>query len=95
MSTCLGGALVGALLSGWIADGVGRRRASQLCALPMIVGASMRYACTINIIALDCLLGLCVAIGLVSLILYTLQLDLVLVYNRLIVVSDSWYFLIL
>ena len=41
MSTCLGGALVGALLSGWIADGVGRRRASQLCALPMIVGASM------------------------------------------------------
>ena len=95
MSTCLGGALVGALLSGWIADGVGRRRASQLCALPMIVGASMRYACTINIIALDCLLGLRVAIGLVSLILYTLQLDLVLVYNRLIVVSDSWYFLIL
>ena len=95
MSTCLGGALVGVLLSGWIADGVGRLRASQLCALPMIVGASMRYACTINIIALDCLLGLCVAIGLVSLILYTLQLDLVLVYNRLIVVSDSWYFLIL
>ncbi|XP_030952457.1 probable plastidic glucose transporter 2 [Quercus lobata] len=39
--TCLGGALVGALLSGWIADGVGRRRAFQLCALPMIVGASM------------------------------------------------------
>ena len=95
MSTCLGGALVGALLSGWIADRVGRRRASQLCALPMIVGASMRYACTINIIALDCLLGLCVAIGLVSFILYTLQLDLILVYNRLIVVSDSWYFLIL
>ena len=95
MSTCLGGALVRALLSCWIADGVGRRSAFQLCALPMIVGASMRYACTINIIALDCLLGLCVAIGLVSLILYTLQLDLVLVYNRLIVVSDSWYFLIL
>nr|POF25315.1 eif-2-alpha kinase gcn2 [Quercus suber] len=42
VSTCLGGALVGALLSGWIADGVGRRRAFQLCALPMIVGASMR-----------------------------------------------------
>nr|XP_023876663.1 probable plastidic glucose transporter 2 [Quercus suber] len=41
VSTCLGGALVGALLSGWIADGVGRRRAFQLCALPMIVGASM------------------------------------------------------
>ena len=95
MSTCLGGALVGALLSGWIADGVGRLRASQLCALPMIVGASMRYAFTINIIALDCLLGLCVAIGLVSFILYTFQLDLILVYNRPIVVSDSWYFLIL
>ncbi|KAK4601921.1 hypothetical protein RGQ29_011143 [Quercus rubra] len=41
VSTCLGGALIGALLSGWIADGVGRRRAFQLCALPMIVGASM------------------------------------------------------
>ena len=66
MSTCLGGALVGALLSGWIADGVGQRRAFQLCALPMIVGASMRYACTINIIAFECLLGLCVAIALVS-----------------------------
>ena len=69
MSTCLGGALVGALLSGWIADGVGRCRAFQF--------------------------GLCVAIGLVSFLLYTLQLDLILVYNRLIVVSDSWYFLIL
>ncbi|KAK7842425.1 putative plastidic glucose transporter 3 [Quercus suber] len=42
VSTCLGGALFGALLSGWIADGVGRRRAFQLCVLPMIVGASMR-----------------------------------------------------
>ena len=89
MSTCLRGALVGALASGWITDGVGRRKAFQLCALPMIVGASMRYACTINIIALECLLGLCIAIGLVSLILYTLHLDLILVYNRLIVVSDS------
>ena len=89
MSTCLGGALVGALLSGWIADGVGRRRASQLCALPMIVGASMRYACTINIIAFECLPGLCVAISLVSFILYTLLLDVMLVYNGLIVVSDS------
>ena len=69
VSTCLGGALVG--VSGYIADGVGRRRAFQLCALPMIVGASIRYACTINIIALECLLGLCVAIGLVSFILYT------------------------
>ena len=74
MSTCLGGALVGALLSGWIADGVGRHRAFKLC---------------LYIIALECLLGLYVAIGLVSFILYTFQLDLILVYNRLIVVSDS------
>ncbi|KAL8120194.1 hypothetical protein AgCh_017368 [Apium graveolens] len=41
VSMCLGGALVGCLLSGWIADGVGRRRAFQLCALPMIIGASI------------------------------------------------------
>ncbi|PKI67867.1 probable plastidic glucose transporter 3 isoform X2 [Punica granatum] len=41
VSTCLGGAFVGSLLSGWIADGVGRRRAFQLCALPMIIGAVM------------------------------------------------------
>ncbi|XP_056167154.1 probable plastidic glucose transporter 3 isoform X2 [Syzygium oleosum] len=41
VSTCLGGAFVGSLFSGWIADGVGRRRAFQLCALPMIIGASM------------------------------------------------------
>ncbi|KAK4479610.1 hypothetical protein RD792_015136 [Penstemon davidsonii] len=27
--------------SGWISDGLGRRRAFQLCALPMIIGASM------------------------------------------------------
>ncbi|MBA0752568.1 hypothetical protein Gogos_001391 [Gossypium gossypioides] len=40
VSTCLGGALIGSLFSGWIADGVGRRRAFQLCALPMIIGAS-------------------------------------------------------
>lgn len=40
VSTCLGGALVGSLFSGWIADGVGRRRAFQLCCLPMIIGAS-------------------------------------------------------
>lgn len=44
VSTCLGGAFVGSIFSGWIADGVGRRRAFQLCALPMIIGASMRYA---------------------------------------------------
>lgn len=42
VSTCLGGAFVGSLFSGWIADGIGRRRAFQLCALPMIIGASMR-----------------------------------------------------
>ncbi|XP_035547252.1 probable plastidic glucose transporter 3 isoform X1 [Juglans regia] len=41
VSTCLGGAFVGCLFSGWIADGVGHRRAFQLCALPMIIGASM------------------------------------------------------
>ncbi|KAL9271416.1 putative plastidic glucose transporter 2 [Drosera capensis] len=41
VSTCLGGAFVGCLLSGWVTDGIGRRRAFQLCALPMIVGASM------------------------------------------------------
>ncbi|XP_061350579.1 probable plastidic glucose transporter 2 isoform X2 [Gastrolobium bilobum] len=44
VSICLGGALIGCLLSGWIADGVGRRRAFQLCALPMIIGASMSSA---------------------------------------------------
>ncbi|KAE8659522.1 putative plastidic glucose transporter 2 [Hibiscus syriacus] len=36
-----GGAFVGSLFSGLIADGVGRRRAFQLCALPMIIGSSM------------------------------------------------------
>lgn len=41
VSTCLGGAFVGSILSGWIGDGVGHRRAFQLCALPMIIGASM------------------------------------------------------
>ncbi|XP_008462736.1 probable plastidic glucose transporter 2 isoform X2 [Cucumis melo] len=41
VSTCLGGALIGSLLSGWVADGVGRRRAFQLSALPMILGAGM------------------------------------------------------
>ncbi|KAB2061464.1 hypothetical protein ES319_A10G086900v1 [Gossypium barbadense] len=44
VSTCLGGAFVGSLFSGLIADGVGRRRALQLCALPMIIGASMSAA---------------------------------------------------
>lgn len=41
VSTCLGGAFLGSLFSGWIADGLGRRRAFQLCALPMIIGASL------------------------------------------------------
>ncbi|XP_040874238.1 probable plastidic glucose transporter 3 isoform X1 [Glycine max] len=41
VSICLGGAFVGSLFSGWIADGVGRRRSFQLCALPMIIGAGM------------------------------------------------------
>ncbi|KAK4761104.1 hypothetical protein SAY87_005997 [Trapa incisa] len=44
VSTCLGGAFVGSLLSGWVTDGVGRRRAFQLCALPMIVGAAISGA---------------------------------------------------
>jgi MFS family permease len=76
VSTCLGGAFVGSLVSGWIADGVGRRRAFQLCALPMIIGASMRYADVIKklivqifILAPECYLELCVAI-LVCLIYY-------------------------
>ena len=42
MSICLGGAFIGCSVSGWIADAVGRRRAFQLSALPMIVGASIR-----------------------------------------------------
>ncbi|XVF24964.1 hypothetical protein REPUB_Repub13aG0172700 [Reevesia pubescens] len=41
VSTCLGGAFIGSLFSGLIADGVGRRRAFQLCALPMIIGSAM------------------------------------------------------
>ncbi|KAL8153203.1 hypothetical protein V2J09_010963 [Rumex salicifolius] len=41
VSTCLGGAFIGSLISGWVADGIGRRRAFQLCALPMIIGASI------------------------------------------------------
>ncbi|CAH8258851.1 unnamed protein product [Arabidopsis lyrata] len=42
VSTCLDGAFIGSLFSGLVADGVGRRRAFQLSALPMIVGASVR-----------------------------------------------------
>ncbi|KAL6568161.1 hypothetical protein OROHE_003845 [Orobanche hederae] len=41
VSTCLGGAFIGSIFSGWISDGLGRRRAFQLCALPMIIGASI------------------------------------------------------
>lgn len=41
VSTCLGGAFIGSLFSGWITDGVGRRRSFQLSALPMIIGASV------------------------------------------------------
>ncbi|XP_051148188.1 probable plastidic glucose transporter 2 isoform X2 [Andrographis paniculata] len=41
VSICLGGAFIGCIFSGSIADGLGRRRAFQLCALPMVVGASM------------------------------------------------------
>jgi sugar porter (SP) family MFS transporter len=41
VSTCLGGAFMGCLVSGWIADEIGRRRAFQLCTIPMIIGASI------------------------------------------------------
>uniref|UniRef100_A0A0E0NCZ3 Major facilitator superfamily (MFS) profile domain-containing protein n=1 Tax=Oryza rufipogon TaxID=4529 RepID=A0A0E0NCZ3_ORYRU len=41
VSICLGGAFVGCLFSGSIADGIGRRRAFQLSALPMIIGAAV------------------------------------------------------
>nr|XP_043628611.1 probable plastidic glucose transporter 2 [Erigeron canadensis]XP_043628613.1 probable plastidic glucose transporter 2 [Erigeron canadensis] len=40
VSTCLGGAFIGSLFSGWIADEFGRRRTFQLCALPMVIGAA-------------------------------------------------------
>ncbi|XP_020263976.1 probable plastidic glucose transporter 2 [Asparagus officinalis] len=41
VSICLGAAFLGSSCSGWIADAVGRRRAFQMCALPMIIGASV------------------------------------------------------
>lgn len=41
VSICLGGAFLGCSVSGWIADAVGRRRAFQFTALPMIIGASV------------------------------------------------------
>ncbi|KAJ8426505.1 hypothetical protein Cgig2_020475 [Carnegiea gigantea] len=46
VSTCLGGAFVGSLLSGWIADSIGRRRAFQLCSIPIILGASISAMAT-------------------------------------------------
>lgn len=42
MSASLGGGFIGSILSGWVADGVGRRRAFQLSTLPMILGAAIR-----------------------------------------------------
>ncbi|XP_051136026.1 probable plastidic glucose transporter 2 [Andrographis paniculata] len=41
VSTCLGGAFLGCIFSGSIADGLGRKRSFQLCALLMIAGACM------------------------------------------------------
>ncbi|KAL8138604.1 hypothetical protein V2J09_004605 [Rumex salicifolius] len=41
VSTCLAGAFLGSVFSGSIADGLGRRRAFQLTALPMMIGASI------------------------------------------------------
>ncbi|KAJ3692243.1 hypothetical protein LUZ60_012593 [Juncus effusus] len=41
VSTCLGGAFMGCLFSGSIADGIGRRRTFQLSALPMIIGSAL------------------------------------------------------
>ncbi|PWA94112.1 hexose transporter family protein [Artemisia annua] len=41
VSTCLGGAFFGSTISGWIADGIGRRRSFQFCAIPMIISALM------------------------------------------------------
>ncbi|KAM0065394.1 putative major facilitator, sugar transporter, major facilitator superfamily [Helianthus debilis subsp. tardiflorus] len=41
VSSLLGGAFIGSTVSGWIADGVGRQRGFQLCAIPLIVGAVM------------------------------------------------------
>ncbi|KNA22457.1 hypothetical protein SOVF_033370 [Spinacia oleracea] len=41
VSMSLGGAFLGSLFSGSIADYFGRRRSFQMCSLPLIVGASM------------------------------------------------------
>ncbi|GJY14542.1 probable plastidic glucose transporter 2 isoform X1, partial [Tanacetum coccineum] len=40
VSTCLGGAFIGSLFSGWTADEFRRRKNFQLCALPMVIGAA-------------------------------------------------------
>ncbi|KAK9102721.1 hypothetical protein Sjap_019975 [Stephania japonica] len=44
VSICMGGGFIGSLFSGWIADVIGRRRAFQLSALLMILGASISAA---------------------------------------------------
>ncbi|KAG9456132.1 hypothetical protein H6P81_000640 [Aristolochia fimbriata] len=41
VSMCLCGAFIGCLSSGYIADGIGRRRSFQLSALPMLIGGSV------------------------------------------------------
>lgn len=41
VSICLGGAFIGCIFSGWVTDRIGRRRALQLSALPMLLGASL------------------------------------------------------
>lgn len=46
VSMCLGGAFIGCLFSGSIADGIGRRRAFQLSAMPMIVGSCLSATTT-------------------------------------------------
>ncbi|PWA44206.1 major facilitator superfamily protein [Artemisia annua] len=44
VSTCLGGAFIGSLFSGWIADEFGCRRTFQLCASPLIIGTACSEA---------------------------------------------------
>ncbi|KAI5662808.1 hypothetical protein M9H77_22131 [Catharanthus roseus] len=62
VSTCLAGAFLGSLVSGWVADEVGRRRAFQLCAIPMLVGSSL--CATANTLTGMLLGRFCVGIGL-------------------------------
>ncbi|KFK41131.1 hypothetical protein AALP_AA2G090100 [Arabis alpina] len=55
VSVCLGGAFLGSLFSGGVADVLGRRRAFQLCALPMILGAFVRSCCCCHLLLiLEC-----------------------------------------